>query len=81
MAFNKPNAAVNTDMTNQVSEFSSTPANTSITSYIASWSTWYGYYKETSAYSSLVDKKALWVVGKGFKADDKTTKQLHVSVD
>ena len=76
MALNKPDLTTTTDMTNQVSNFSSTPENTSITEYICQWATYYGRYKETSAFASIVDKKALWTIGKGFEADEATTKIL-----
>ncbi|MEA1877261.1 MAG: hypothetical protein U9N86_10390 [Bacteroidota bacterium] len=77
MAINKPDSATTTDMTNTVEEFSSTDEDTSISSYTTEWSKWYGYYKETPAYASLIDKKALWTIGRGFKANETTTKILN----
>jgi len=34
---------------------------------------WFGYYKKIPELSSVIDAKATWTVGKGFKADPETT--------
>jgi len=44
--------------------------------YMCEWSKWYGYYKATPEVQSIIDRKAVWVVGKGFKADKKTKDAL-----
>ena len=76
MGFNKIDSATTTDMTNAVEDFENTPEDTNINEYICDWSNWYGYYKTTPAYSSLVDKKALWTIGKGFEAKPAVKAQL-----
>lgn len=47
------------------------------TRYYPRWSTWYGYYKHIPELQAVIDKKAIWTVGKGFKADNKTTEMLN----
>ena len=72
----KPDGITNTDMTNTVTDYSSTNQNTSFESYMMPWSKWYGKYKEDEDLQAIIDKKAMWTVGKGWKADPATTKQL-----
>ncbi len=40
------------------------------------WETYNGYYKGHISASAVIDKLKMWTVGKGFKADKKTTKIL-----
>ncbi len=40
------------------------------------WGNWLGYYKAIPELSSVIDAKATWTVGKGFKADEVTTMLL-----
>lgn len=49
---------------------------TSQTEYQMDWSTLNGYYQDIEEYAAAVDKKAMWTVGKGYKADPATTKIL-----
>jgi hypothetical protein len=37
------------------------------------WAQWHGYYKEIPEFKKAIDMKAIWTVGKGFKADSLTT--------
>lgn len=74
---NKLSSASTTDMTNTLTEFSVNNENTSINEYTCNWTKWYGYYKSISAFSSLIDKKAIWTIGKGFEADEPTRKILE----
>ena len=76
MAIGKPSAVITSDMSSSVDDYSNTPEDTSINEFIPRWSTWYGYYKTTNPVSSFINKKAIWTVGKGYKADPSTTKIL-----
>ena len=40
------------------------------------WSQWFGYYKTIPELAAVIDAKATWTVGKGFKADEITTMLL-----
>jgi len=77
MARTKPNSADYTDMTNQVTSATVDAENTSPQDYQCRWSDWYGYYVGINPLGGLIDKKALWTIGKGFKADEPTKKQLN----
>ncbi len=48
------------------------PGNT----YSCDWSKWWGYYTTIPELQAVINKKAIWSVGKGFKADEKTAKIL-----
>jgi len=77
MVINNIDSATTTDMTNSVTDFSTNSSEDRATDeYITNWSRWQGYYRQIWPLQSLIDKKALWTIGKGYKADDKTTKQL-----
>jgi len=82
MADLKISKARDTDMTNQVSDFSvSTATDTGVsgigeTTYQADWTKWLGYYYKIPELASVIDKKAMFTVGKGYTADAKTTKIL-----
>jgi len=77
MAKTKPSGIDYTDMSNQVDLITIPSEETSPQDYQMQWGKWYGYYKGINAYSSLVDKKSIWTVGKGFEADKKTTAILN----
>lgn len=72
----KPDEITNTDMTNTVTNYASTNVDTSFERYMMPWPKWYGKYKEDEDLQAIIDKKAMWTVGKGWKADAKTTVQL-----
>lgn len=40
------------------------------------WTEWFGYYKKIPELRAVIDAKATWTVGKGFKADEVTTMTL-----
>ena len=46
------------------------------TRYYPDWSKWFGYYKTVPELQAVINKKAVWTLGKGFEADDKTTKKI-----
>ena len=54
------------------SAIQSTPGIT----YNIEWDKWVGYYKSIPELQAVIDKVALWTVGKGFKTDDKTKERL-----
>ena len=41
------------------------------------WSIWFGYYKTIPELTSVIDAKATWTVGKGFKSNAITTLRLR----
>ena len=41
------------------------------------WTVWFGYYKTIPELTSVIDAKATWTVGKGFKTDAETTTILQ----
>ena len=77
MAKNKIESGEITDMTNNVTDYSSpnAPSTTEI-EYQGDWDSNYAIYNDIPFLAALIDKKALWTVGKGFKADDKTMETL-----
>jgi len=77
MARTKPDMIDYTDMSNSVDYVSVTADNTSAQDFISDWEKWHAYYHKINAYSSLVDKKALWVVGRGIQADKRTLNLLY----
>jgi len=77
MSNNKISSADYTDMTNQVTVYESNAgATTTETEFMSEWSRWYGVYLDVPFYAALVDKKAMWTVGKGFKAKPAVKKVL-----
>ena len=44
-----------------------------LSEFTPNWSKWKGYYDSVAELQSIIDKKAMWAVGKGYEAD-KTTK-------
>lgn len=69
------------DMTNAVADYSINSqdldgATGEETSYICDFSKWNGYYKTNPVVKSVIDKKALYTVGKGYKVKKDSTKQI-----
>ena len=62
-----------TDMTNAVSNVSVAAAATGQTVYPEwsnpKWAIWYGYYKGVPELKAVIDNKAAWTVGKGYKSE------------
>lgn len=77
MGINKIEQADITDMTNNVTAYSS-PAATSTTeeTWKGQWDRWHGIYQDVSLLSALIDAKAMWTVGKGFKASKAVKSRL-----
>ena len=50
--------------------------STDVAEYIAEWNKWHGFYRKIAEVKSNIDKLATWVVGKGYKADERTKKIL-----
>ena len=46
------------------------------TRYFIDWAKWFGYYKNIPELQAVINKKAIWTLGKGYEADKKTTSQL-----
>lgn len=46
------------------------------TTYICDYNKWNGYYKKVGILKSVIDRKAMYAVGKGYKSDEKTRKIL-----
>lgn len=76
--------ASSSNMTLRVESFSVDPRNTDAatgmkeTEWINSkWSQYLGYYKEIPELKSAIDMRAVWALGKGFKADNRTTAILN----
>lgn len=55
---------------------SSDQQDTPGTRYYPDWNKWYGYYKVIPDIHAVIDNIATWTVGRGFKADEKTTEKL-----
>ena len=77
MAKTKPSKIDYTDMSNAVDLINVPSEETSPQDYQMDWGKWHGYYYNINAFSSLVDKKSIWCIGKGFEADKKTTAILN----
>lgn len=67
-----------TDMTNAVTDYSVSSASQDIPSndYTTQWSNWYGYYKIIPELQAVIDAKARWTTGKGYKSEEKVKKIL-----
>jgi hypothetical protein len=77
MAVNKTSSAEVTDMTNTVTNYEVAPGTeTGNITYRTDWSKWFGFYQQVPELGSIIDKLALWAVGKGYKADESTTQIL-----
>ena len=69
MTKNTINSGAITDMTNNVTDYSSNNApSTTEMEYQGNWDKAYGIYLDVPFLAALIDKKAMWTVGKGFKA-------------
>jgi hypothetical protein len=68
-----------TNMTDNVSDYSVDSAQQDVPSndYTCSWSNWFGYYKVIPEIQAVIDAKARWTTGKGYKTDNKTKKILE----
>jgi len=80
MGINTINSAVTSDLTNAMTDFSVDAQTTDAatdqkeTTWInINWPQFFGYYKEIPEIRSVIDAKATWTVGKGFKANKITT--------
>lgn len=77
MASTKPESADTTNMTDNVDDVSVNSASTTTeTEYQMNWNKWNGYYKSIPEIQAVIDKKALWTVGKGYKAKDGNKAEL-----
>jgi len=56
---------------------SSDQQDTPGTRYYPDWNRWFGYYKIIPDVHAVIDNIATWTVGRGFKADKKTTDKLE----
>ncbi len=76
-------AAVNSDLTNAMTDYSVDPQSTDAaqdvketTWQMTNWTKYLGYYKQIPEYKTAVDTKARWTIGAGFTADEPTTMLL-----
>ena len=76
----KISSAVESDLTNAISDYSvdskeTDGAGDQLETYYdnSNWSQYLGYYKQIPELAAAIDAKATWTVGKGFKANDRTT--------
>lgn len=85
----KIDSMVSSDLKNAISNFSVDTANTDgafeqkeTTWTNSKWSTYLGYYfdEKTPEITAVIDAKATWTIGKGFKADEETTMLLDTIV-
>lgn len=78
MANTRISAVDTTDMTNQRTVYSVSSAEQDApgANYYPPWSKWYGYYKTIPELQAVIDKKAVWTIGKGFKSDERVKKIL-----
>ena len=44
--------------------------------YTIDWAKWFGYYKNIPELQAAINKKAIWTLGRGYQADEKTEKTL-----
>lgn len=83
----KIDSATYSNMTNTVEDVTVTALNTDgvsnqdeTTYQNTNWSKWLGYYKQIPEVKTAIDMRAIWTIGKGFKADARTTVILdHIS--
>jgi len=78
MANLRISSASMTDMTNYVESYTVDPKSQTnpSTDYTTDWSQWYGYYANIPELQAVIDAKARWTTGKGYKAEDKVKKIL-----
>lgn len=70
--------ATTTDMTNQVDSYAVAVASDTgnyTSNYSTNWTKWLGFY-QIPELASVIDRKAMWTVGKGVEADKKTLKVI-----
>lgn len=78
MAKNNLSNSTITDMSNVVNNYEATnSATTRENNYITSYAQWKGYYDEVPMLRALVQRKACWTMGKGYKCDKKTKELLR----
>ncbi len=72
MGEGKIGSADYTDMTNQVTNYESdsSSSTTEVEFQDTEWDTNFGIYNDVIALKALIDRKAIWTVGKGFKVKD-----------
>lgn len=46
------------------------------TRYYPDWAKWFGYYKTVPELQAVIDKKAIWTIGRGFQAEGKVKERL-----
>lgn len=76
----KIDSATTTDMNNSLENYEVSPGTDTgdyVTKYSPDWTKWLGFLQFVPEIESVISKKAMWTVGKGFKASTKTTKQLR----
>lgn len=44
--------------------------------YYPNWKKWFGFYKNIPELQAMINKKAIWTLGKGYKADPRTVRLL-----
>ena len=83
MANTNISSAVASDLTGAMTDYSVDTATTEgatdqkeTTWMNTHWTQWFGYYKSIPELAAVIDAKATWTVGKGFKADEITTMLL-----
>jgi hypothetical protein len=85
MTEHRIDSAIASDLSSAMTDFSVDAARTDAqgeqkeTTWMDTrWSTWFGYYvdEKTPEITAVIDAKATWTVGKGFKADEITTMLL-----
>lgn len=78
MGTGKIDSAEITNMTNTVTNYSSPIAQNTTELFFqdTQWSEWLGIYYDIIPLKAMINKKAMWTVGKGYKADKHTKKIL-----
>ncbi len=56
--------------------FADPSEKTDVNAYIVNAPQWLGFYKTLPMVRAVIDKLAIWTIGKGFKAKNKTTKTI-----
>jgi len=78
MGEGKISAGDYTNMTNVVTAYSANQDTTTTEEQFQSeWERWYGVYKDVPILAALIDAKAMWTVGKGFRAKKKYKKTIQ----
>jgi hypothetical protein len=81
MAKTNIESATTTNMTNAVTDFSVASGNDTGNeeNYRCNWVKWLGFYEQIPEIAALIDKKALWTIGKGY-ITNKTTENILQSI-